>query len=1587
MSSTVGSRSGPGSKKYVDFDEMVAIQLEKARSGIRANDLLMGAVGLGVFLAAYLAVFLFLDHWVFAQGVGAVLRVVMWLGVVGAVAGWIGWKVAVPYLRRVSSLFAAKEIELTRPELKSNLLTLVDLRQAGRPVSPQILQAIEKRAAVSLADLDIDHAIDRRSLMRWSYILLGIVALLCVYTLLSPKRLGPSLLRALVPIADVAVGTQTRIEKVTPGDATVLSRSQVTIETQLTGKIPAEVRVLYSTEDRRFVDEPLILNDTGEGLNRFRGTLTGERGKGLLQSLTYHVVAGDAISPTFAITVTQPPSATVLDVAYDYPAYMGLEDRTQANPTIDAWEGTKITLRAVANRPVSIARILFSDSEETSIKAEEIAMKIEDGINLSASWPLQLRSDGTYPHFYRLHVETADGSRDPQPTLFPLKIRADLAPKVEIFHPQSDVTAPANGSVQVAWQAGDPDFQLKDVLLRYEKRGQELPEVDTLFESPPQRPSAKGLTSIDLKRFDLRTGDKLTFWIEARDNLEPFGERRANVAKTPRMNITIVDPVDPQQAEKKAQEDKQNAQEKLDQAPPPPQEDRANPDEGRPQPDQDPDREQQPKPNADEQPMPREGDPKPQQEMGDERKPMEGEPQQGSGDKQGQSGAEGSAPPQPDKSANGTGKTRPDGKSTPPKGTPQEQRPEDMTNPDGSPKDAGTGGGPGSPKPPRPGQTQGEKRPNESATKPEGQPQSEKAEEEGSESQSGAGTRKENTGAKPSSNKTGGGRDNKASDEEALNKLFDNAQKKSAREKPQESTKPAEPEPELSEGGSPPMNRTKPEGGGSNGRSAEEKKTPPKPGDRTGAEPMPTEPSPGTGSDSTGAKPSEKGGTPKGSDDRTKGGMRDPSETTPGPKPEEGAGAKKPDAGTGEAGKTGPDKKAGPDQANPGKTPGDKTGTDKTESGKTDTGKPDMGKSATKPDGTGMPEMGPGGKPDAGMKPGPGEKNPPETASGEKNATEKDATGKTGTDPKTTERPQPAGKGADSTNPPKVGEGAPMPSVPMPGASPGAKSAPTPNGAGEPKTGEDKKGTDPAPGMPPMPGAGPGEPKPGTADDAKPDPKSGTPGDDGKPGAKPTTEDPANPPKGNDPGMKGTEPRPGEKAKPGTGEKGGEKTGEATQVKPSDTPMGTKEDPAAKSTDPKTQQSPDPMQGMKGTGAPSSEGQAGSRETGPGDTTKRPGQEGAGESRPQNENDPKSAGGPKGAGKGTRPGEPMEGAGTQPGGSRDPMPGETGKPDGGTGGKSPMKTGTGEPMKSVEPGGGEPKSAPGAKQPDKKTGGPKGTEGSPQSEGSDPARPGESPDGPPMKEGQPGGASSNPSGDKEGPSQQGPKGKNEPTQPKPGAGEKPGEAPKGDQPGGEKGGGQQPGKQPGGKSADGPMGPGGNQPGSEAGPPSGSPSTPSGNQPGRGGGPGGEAPPEGKRTEASQPGQGDEGTDLENKKKAINLMLKRMQDELRRGEADPELLKELGFNESELQQFLKRVDQQLNSADDETPEGLARRRQFEEMLKGLGADTQGETRGGGEGPRQASGGFGARNSTAPAEYAREAEAYKKRLSQKKAAAK
>lgn len=546
------------SNRYVEFDDYVEYQLAKTRKSIKTNDLLTACVSVAALLLTGVLAFVVLDHWVIPGGFSIAARWAWFTGLFGLVVGWLIYSVGIPTFRSVNRLFAAKELEHADPALRSNLLNWVDLHDAGRNVNPAVMKTIEKQAATQLSKMDVGQAVDHRRLLQTAYVLLTVVVLFCGYALFSPKKISTALWR-MFPFTNAGAVTRTQILEVLPGDATLLARGRLEVSATLSGELPEAVQFLYSTSDGRIQDEAVQLRPEADGLARYRGVFAGETGQGVLQDFTYYLVAGDAKSERYRVVVQQPPSATVQEVGYRFPEYMKLEDAVTTGGHIDGWEGAIATITATADKPCKSATLQFLNDAQSQPTGEELPVQVTEGTNLRAEWTLAFRNDGTFPKHYRIQCRGENGEVDPAPVVYNIAVKPDRPPEVVLLHPERDLTAPANGVIPLLVQASDPDFELKYINLHAEQAGQPI-HRQQLSEGRQQKVMLEH--DFNLADLNLKAGDEFEFWVEAFDNRQP----RLNRKNTPRIKVTIVEPATPEEAQKQLAEQKQERNERLQEA-------------------------------------------------------------------------------------------------------------------------------------------------------------------------------------------------------------------------------------------------------------------------------------------------------------------------------------------------------------------------------------------------------------------------------------------------------------------------------------------------------------------------------------------------------------------------------------------------------------------------------------------------------------------------------------------------------------------------------------------------------------------------------------------------------------------------------------------------------------------------------------------------------------------------------------------------------------------------------------------------------------------------------------------------------------
>ncbi|MCA9114795.1 MAG: hypothetical protein KDA79_06880 [Planctomycetaceae bacterium] len=1267
-----------GSQQYVDYDEYIDLQLQRTREQIRWTDILTALAGIAVAVLAYTFVFVVFDHWVVEGGFSVPARVTMLVIMLTATIAWLAWKVLVPATRKVNSLYAARTIEQSAPQLKNSLLNLIDLKRSGRPLPVEVGSSLERRAAVGISQLDMEQTVDRRLLMRLSLILLGLVVVFCLYTLFSPRKISDSLVRALLPTAAVDVPTRTRITDVTPGDETpvVLRGTRLDVTARLLGEVPDRVLLTFSTSDRLVVDQPVEMRLVDEQIREYRGTIHGAHGDGILQPLTYEITAGDDRAGPFEVQVTDPPTVSIDQLQLTWPAYMELEPRQQTEGHIDSWEATEIELTATADwnstgrgERSPVAELIITRDQHSGEPAVLPVPLTIDGDRLTGRWELEIPHDPAHPleadrtvwqGWYRIRLRNQDGLENVNPTWYRLTVRPDRAPLVQLAWPTADLERPLNASVPLKVFARDPDFRLRNVRLMLQKTGAEDTRSEVVFDALESGSRRRSLSlthelKLDQRRLQLEPGDELQYWLEARDNCETRRRPDGNVAKShPRLRIRIADRVDDMAAEEQQQQDQQEAEEAASQrnpaeageqpkfAPGDDQPQEARPPEAQPE-----DRKPEGDPQADDgtgegaarQKPPREGDQQPaegeqtgsrQGQPQNSEKPAEGEqprpgdqPQPGDMPEEGKSGegdagSSDSADGQSGEKSGGSNKQQ--GKKTGSEGEPGGEQKSGEGKSGDDPSEDGESG----------------------ARKPGDQP---------NQGRRGEGTQKQSDQPKDGSDD---GLDPNDETGEALEKLI--RRFKEQQKQQQDSGE---------EGSQPEENAAKPEAG-ENGKGDE--------GEKSGSSKQAggEKPSPEDSPDGNSAEPKtdKPGGGQKPQDRQPAGGEQpaDSEQNPAGGKP----GEDRPDDS--QQGSKGEDSKSGkPEGGSQGK-PGE-TGTGKMKSEDSDGAGGESGAADGKP----QPESGGEGKTEpkpgegaASPKPGKGDPgNPKETEDGG-TGTEEPAKGE-GTAEKRKARGDETGEGTPETDPAADATKSTKPGelTRKEGTDPARRP-----GEGDPmKAGEQPKNDGETSGEK-RPGSGnpeQAERKPGEKSDRNPDGKSGT--DENTGGEKAATKRPDSPP------AEGTEPKRGEgrpeaqkSDQPQGGENGGSKQDDAGdrggdqpgrgETSPregagtkSDKPTGgspdaTKPGNAGEGENPNSPQQPGGNQtGKAGSGSPESTPTANPNASGgkPGSEGK-PGSKGA--SGKPGQGDPGAKGQPgDSAGEGAGRGEQADGS-TGPGGAR-----------------------------------------------------------------------------------------------------------------------------------------------------------------------------------------------------------------------------------------------------------------------------------------------------------------------------------------------
>jgi len=523
------------------------------RRRVRTVDLACGLTTFAAAILAYLFVCAQVDHWLVSGGLGFWGRFFFWAVMLAAGGYYLVRNVAPLLLYRISPVFAAYAIEQGWPSFKNSLINFLFLRRqrdefAKDELARRVYQGLESQAAAGLSRVSAETAVDRSHLVRVGYLLAGVVAVCCFYLAISPKSLLASFGRVLWPWASIPAPTWVTIDAVEPGDVAAYQGDTIVVSAEVHRLRASDtVHLVYRSADGQTVGQvPMAVP---EHEYRYQAELPPGR-LGLQQDLAYWLSAGDCTTRRFRIEVQTPLAIAVDRVEYKYPAYTGLPPRTVLRDgDLRVIEGTEATIHATASHEIASAYIELDGESRQTVRMDTSGPAAAGRVTLKLNPEDPKQPDAIRrPEFtsYQLRFLDAKQRENRRPVRHRIEVDPDGKPKVRFVAPtDGEVPLLASDSLELKVAAED-DFGLRRVVIVAEVAGKPLEKIPPLVEVAAPQKALQGPVerSYQFKpaQWNLKGGERVTYWAEAYDNKEEADKPAYQKAETEKRVIVIVAP-------------------------------------------------------------------------------------------------------------------------------------------------------------------------------------------------------------------------------------------------------------------------------------------------------------------------------------------------------------------------------------------------------------------------------------------------------------------------------------------------------------------------------------------------------------------------------------------------------------------------------------------------------------------------------------------------------------------------------------------------------------------------------------------------------------------------------------------------------------------------------------------------------------------------------------------------------------------------------------------------------------------------------------------------------------------------------------
>ncbi len=429
-----------------------------------------------------------------------------------------------PILHKPSLEELALKVEAEFPDLQNRLIAGLQLsghlKDNPEGYSTGLIEMVIRQAESVSAGLNLRRIIDRSSIHRMGRLAAALVTLSLVFGLLFPGAFRGSLFVFSHPLTEFAPPPEFSFV-ISPGNAEAVKFSDVRVKISVEGQKPGSVDFFWRNEGASWNREKLSQKRSAvDAAAQEAANLQPDfvwQAKEVKRSFQYYVQAKGVRSEQYKITVVDKPRVIGLKLTLDYPGYTRLKTQVvdENDGNVTAIAGTRVGIRAQANKELDRAEIVFSDSTKKQAK-------IEGKVALAE---IQVEKDAAY--YIRLWDKSGNESQDP--IEYKITRIDDRFPTIEVLEPGHDQDLTESMRVGLLFRISD-DYGFSSLKLKYQiiSGGEESEERTQSVEIPAKNgPEANVEYLWSLSGLPLVPGDMVRYRAVVLDNDVFSGPKKA----------------------------------------------------------------------------------------------------------------------------------------------------------------------------------------------------------------------------------------------------------------------------------------------------------------------------------------------------------------------------------------------------------------------------------------------------------------------------------------------------------------------------------------------------------------------------------------------------------------------------------------------------------------------------------------------------------------------------------------------------------------------------------------------------------------------------------------------------------------------------------------------------------------------------------------------------------------------------------------------------------------------------------------------------------------------------------------------------